>query len=232
VITLHAVVGSHPCLTAEAALRLKGLEYERVDLVLGKHVTEMPEIYGEGAVTVPGAMIDGEPVHGSRAILARLDALVPEPELYPTEAVREAERWGDEVLQARGRRLLWGAAHFRPEHIATLAGGAPLDPAGTDYAIRMLRGIWKYVGVTCERVVEDLAALPGDVAHVRELTEAGVLGGATPNAADLQIAATLRLLLVIGDLRDVLAPVADYARSVFPDYPGEIPAGAFPAGWA
>ncbi len=31
-ITLYAVHGSHPCLTVEAALKLKGLPYRRVDL--------------------------------------------------------------------------------------------------------------------------------------------------------------------------------------------------------
>ena len=36
-LTLHALPPSHPCMTAEAALRLKGLEYERVDLTPGKH---------------------------------------------------------------------------------------------------------------------------------------------------------------------------------------------------
>jgi glutathione S-transferase len=35
-------------------------------------------IYGEGKKTVPGLLIDDEPVHGSRAILARLDELAPE----------------------------------------------------------------------------------------------------------------------------------------------------------
>ena len=39
----------------------------------------MQEIYGEGHSTVPGMLIDGEPVHGSRAILARLEQLSPEP---------------------------------------------------------------------------------------------------------------------------------------------------------
>ena len=32
-IVLHALPPSHPCMTAEAALQLKGLDYERVDFV-------------------------------------------------------------------------------------------------------------------------------------------------------------------------------------------------------
>ena len=59
-------------MTVEAALRRKGLEYERVVLTAGPHVEEMQRIYGEGRSTVPGLLIDGEPLHGSRPILARL----------------------------------------------------------------------------------------------------------------------------------------------------------------
>jgi glutathione S-transferase len=219
-------------MTAEAAIRLKGLEYERVDFAPGDHAVKMPEIYGEGRSTVPGALFDGEPVHTSRAILERLEELEPDPPLFGSEAVREAERWGDEELQDLGRRLPWGALHFRPEAMGTIAGGGPLDPAGTDYAMRFARAAWKYHGITCERLAADLAGLPEKVAHVQRLRDEGVLDGETPNAADLQIGATLRVLLVVGDLRERLAPVEDYARRLFPDYPGEIPAGAFPAGWA
>jgi glutathione S-transferase len=219
-------------MTAEAAIKLKGLEYERVDFAPGDHAVKMPEIYGEGRSTVPGALFDGEPVHTSRAILERLDELQPDPPLFPSDAVREAERWGDEELQDLGRRLPWGALHFRPEAMGTVAGGGPLDPAGTDYAMRFARAAWKYHGITCERLAADLAGLPDKIAHVQRLRDGGVLGGETPNAADLQIAATLRVLLIVGDLRERLAPVEDYARRLFPEYPGEIPAGAFPTGWA
>ena len=70
-VTLHAVPPSHPCMTVAAALELKGLEFERIDFPHAERLERMQEIYGEGNATVPGALIDGEPVHGSRAILAR-----------------------------------------------------------------------------------------------------------------------------------------------------------------
>ena len=110
-------------------------------------------------------LVDGEPVHGSVAILERLEELVPEPSLYPAriaDAVREAERWGDAELQDLGRRLPWGALHFRPEAMGTFAGGGPLDPAGTDFAIQYARASWKYHGITAVRLAEDLAGLPGE----------------------------------------------------------------------
>ena len=223
-------------MTAEAALRLKGLEYERVALAPGAHNEEMERVYGEGRRTVPGLLVDGEPVHGSRPILARLEQLVAEPALYPepiADRVREAEAWGDEELQDLGRRLPWGALHFRPEAMGTFGGGGPLDPAGTDYAMRLLRPTWKYHGITAQRLADDLAGLPAKLDHVDALAAEGVLDGDAPNAADLQIGATIRVLLCVGDLRPLLdgRPAERLARRWFPEYAGHVPAGAFPAGW-
>jgi glutathione S-transferase len=232
-LTLHALKPSHPCLTVVEALNYKGLEYERIDLSPGEHVKQMPEIYGEGNTTVPGMLVDGEPVHGSRAILARLERIEPEPTLYPSEGVSEAERWGDEELQDLGRRLPWGALYFRPESLGTFAGGGPLDGPGTDFAIGYTRGSWAYHKITAARLQEDLAGLPAKIQHVEELAERGVIAGEQPTAADLQIGATIRVLLTIGDLRPLLEGRAAerIARRFFPDYPGEVPAGAYPAGW-
>jgi glutathione S-transferase len=235
-LVLHALAPSHPCMTAEAALRLKGLAYERVDLTPGEHVAKMAELYGEGHTTVPGLLLDGEPVHGSRRILARLEELEPEPALYPEEIagdVREAERWGDEELQDLGRRLPWGALHFRPEALGTFGGAGALDPAGTDFAIRVARASWKYHGITARRLADDLAGLPAKLDHVDALAREGTIGGEQPNAADLQIGATLRVLLTIGDLRPLLEdrPGEAIARRWFADYPGDVPAGAYPSGW-
>jgi glutathione S-transferase len=223
-------------MTAEAALKLKGLAYERIDFTPGEHTAKMAELYGEGRTTVPGALIDGEPVHGSREILARLEAIEPAPPLYPeanAAAVREAERWGDEELQDLGRRLPWGALHFRPEAMGSFGGEGPLDPAGTDYAIRVARATWKYHGITAQKLADDLAGLPAKLDHIDALAHEGTIGGEEPNAADLQIGATLRVLLTVGDLRPLIEgrPAERVARRWFPDYPGDVPAGAFPAGW-
>jgi glutathione S-transferase len=222
-------------MTAEAALRLKGLEYEKVALPM-PHTEEMERLYGAGNSTVPGLTIDEERVHGSLAILARLEQLAPDPPLYPepiAEGVREAERWGDVELQDLGRRLPWGALHFRPEAMGTFGGAEPLDPAGTDFAIRVLRGMWKYHRISAERLADDLAGLPAKLDHIDALARDGIVGGHEPTAADFQIGATLRVLLTVGDLQPLLdgRPAEDVARRWFPDYAGEVPAGAFPAGW-
>lgn len=235
-LVLHALPPSHPCMTAAAALRLKGLEFERVDFKPGEHTAQMEELYGPGCRTVPGLLVGDEPVHGSIAILERLEQLESEPALYPESiaaAVREAERWGDAELQDLGRRLPWGALHFRPEAMGTFGGGGPLDPAGTDFAMRYVHGSWKYHEISAVRLAEDLAGLPAKLDHVDALAADGVVGGEQPTAADLQIGATLRVLLVVGDLRPLIEdrPAEQIARRWFPDYAGDVPAGAFPAGW-
>lgn len=235
-LIFHALPPSHPCLTVDAALRVKGLAFERVDLTPGAHNAEMERIYGPGHRTVPGILIDDEPVHGSSAILSRLEELVPEPSLYPSEraeAVREAERWGEEELQDLGRRLPWGAMYFRPEALGTFGGGGALDPAGVDFAITYVRRSWSYHHISAERLAQDLTGLGAKLDHVDELVGDGVIGGEQPTAADLQIGATLRVLLCVGDLLPLMRGRAaqTLARRWFPDYPGEIPAGAFPAGW-
>jgi glutathione S-transferase len=224
-------------MTAAAALELKGLEFEKVALPM-PHNDEMERLYGPGNTTVPGLTIDGEErVHGSVAILERLEQLEPEPSLYPepiADRVHAAERWGDEELQDLGRRLPWGALHFRPEAMGTFGGaGEMLDPPGTDFAIRVLRGMWKYHKISAARLAEDLAGLPAKLDHVDALAADGIVAGEEPTAADFQIGATLRVLLTVGDLRPLLdgRPAADLALRWFPDYAGEVPAGAFPAGW-
>jgi glutathione S-transferase len=235
-ITLHGVASSHPVLTVEAALRHKGLPFEREDFPIGDHGDQVAAIYGEGARTVPGMLVDGEPVHGSVGILRRLEELVPEPALYPAdvaEQVRETEEWGSAVVQSMARHFVFGALHFRPESMGTFAGGGPLDPAGTDFAITYVRRAWRHVGITAAGLAAQLAELPAVLDRTDALAEAGVLGGEQPTAADLQLGSSYQLMLNLGDLVPLLEgrTAETIARRWFGDYPGAVPAGAFPAGW-
>lgn len=235
-ITLHGLPPSPPCFTIEAALKIKGLPYERIDFPFGEQAVKMPEIYGEGRTTVPGVLIGDEPVHGSTTIMPRIDELGDGPSLYPAEiaeAVRDAELWAEGDLQLLGRHLPWGAMHFRPEAMGSFAGGKPLDAKGTDFAIKMIRGAWRYVGITAVGMAEQLQRLPELLDEIERLIGAGIIGGEQPNAADLQVGASVRSLLVIEDLHPLIerGSAADLARRVFPEWPGRVPAGAFPAGW-
>ena len=45
-LKLHVLPPSHPCKAAIAALEIKGLDYEVVELQPGPHVAEMESIYG------------------------------------------------------------------------------------------------------------------------------------------------------------------------------------------
>ena len=180
--------------------------------------------------------IGDEEVHGSVTILRRLEELVPENPLYPepiADAVREAERWGDEVFQETARRMPFAALHFRPGAMGTFAGGGELDPAGTDFAMAYVRGAWKRLGMTAVSVTEILAGLPAEIEQIERYAAEGLINGESPTAADLQIAPSARILLNIGDLRPMLegTAAAGIAQRFFSDYPGDVPAGAFPESW-
>ena len=70
---LYVLPGSHPCAAVEAALRLKGIEFKRVDLLPSIQMLAGPLLYG--GTTVPGMRLDGEKLVGSRTIMRRLDEL-------------------------------------------------------------------------------------------------------------------------------------------------------------
>jgi len=235
-IVLHAVPFSHPCLAVSAALDRLGHEYETVELVSGKHAEEVERIYGEGRRTVPGLLVDDEPVHGTAAIFAQIDELHPDAGLYPegaAAAIREAEAGISQDLQMSGRVLIFGAMHFRPEAMGTFAGFGQLDPPGVDWAIKVLRATWRYIDITAERVHATLQGLPAQLDTVDALQAAGAIGGEMPTALDFQLGSSLRLLAQIGDVQPLLEgrPAEAVAGAWFDRGSGEIPAGAFPPGW-
>jgi glutathione S-transferase len=226
-------------MTVRSALDLKGVSFEE-ETVLStghrRHGDEIEERFGEGHRKVPVLTIGDEQIHGSSSILARLEELVPENPLYPepvANAVREAEIWGDEVFQETARRLPFAALHFRPGSMGTFAGGDELDSAGTDFAMAYVRAAWERLDLSAVRICEILAGLPAEIARIETYADDGLIDGESPTAADLQIASSARILMNIGDLLPMLdgSAAARIAMRFFPDYPGDIPAGAFPEGW-
>lgn len=234
-LVLHVVPFSHPCLAVSAALDRLGHEYETVELVTGQQGDEVEEIYGEGHRTVPGLLVDDEPVHGTSTIFARLDELNPDAGLYPAavaEAIREAEPGLAEDIQMSARVLVFGAMHFRPESMGTFAGVAQLDPGGVDFAIKSMRAAWRYLGIDAQRAHATLQELPAQLDAVDALLEAGVIGGERPTAADFQLGSSLHLLVQIGDVRPLVEErPAARLLSLFEPGKGDVPAGAFPPGW-
>jgi glutathione S-transferase len=239
-VKLYVIPGSHPCAAVEAALRLKGIEYERVDLLPLTQLMMGPLRYGGN--TVPGLRVEGERLAGSRTIMRRLDELVSEPPLLPplSDAVArarvlEAERWGDEVLQAVPRRILDAAFLRDAACIESYAGDAKLPlPRGMLRPALPLTA--KLMGwrnkADDEKAKADLAALPAQLDHIDAWIADGVLGGERPNAADLQIGSSIRLLMTIADVRPVVEghSALDLTRWFEPQA-GEAPAGTLPTEW-
>jgi glutathione S-transferase len=236
---LYVLPGSHPCAAVEAALRIKSLRFERVDLLPLSQLLIGPLRYG--GATVPGLRIDGERLVGSRAIMRRLDELAPDPPLLPSPGapsyarVLEAERWGDEVLQGVPRRILDVAFVRRPEAMLSYAGDAklPLPKALQAPALPLTARLMAIKNKAREESVRaDLAALPAQLERIDGWIAEGLLGGERPNAADLQIGSTVRLLATIADLRPMIdGHPAALLASYFPPIAGEIPNGTLPAGW-
>ncbi|HWI06631.1 MAG TPA: glutathione S-transferase family protein [Solirubrobacteraceae bacterium] len=239
---LYVVHSSHPCETVKKALELKGIPYRTVELLIPTHVPLQKLRFGSR--TVPALKLDGgEKISGSRAILRRLDELVADPPLLPADGgaratVLEAERWGDEELQPAARRIAWSALRHRPDAIPSYQEASQLPrlprPAVRLVAPGVIAIERRMNRASDETVRADLQALPAQLDRIDNWILDAVLSGAQePNAADLQIASSLRLLSTVGDVRPLLAgrPADALATALFPEFPGEVPAGAFPADW-
>ena len=236
---LYVLPGSHPCAAVEAALKLKGIEFDRVDLLPMTQMLIGPLRYG--GPTVPGMRIDGEKLVGSRTIMRRLDELKPDPPLLPAAGddgytrVLEAERWGDEVLQGMPRRIIDVAFLRTPKAMGSYAGEAklPIPSALMGPAMPVTAKLMAFKNKAKDETAKaDIAALPGQLDRVDGWIEEAILGGEQPNAADLQIGSTIRLLQSIGDIRPLIdgRPAARLTR-YFPPMVGEVEAGVLPAEW-
>jgi glutathione S-transferase len=236
---LYVLPGSHPCDAVEAALRLKGLDYKRVDLMPIVPVLAGPILYG--GTTVPGMRLGSERLVGSRTIMRRLDDLAPEPPLLAPlgdperERVLEAERWGDEIFQAVPRRLIDAAFLRSPGSIESYAADAklPVPRAWLRPALPLTARAMALKNRANDSAARaDLMALPGLLDRADAWVGDGVLGGAQPNAADLQIGSAIRLLRSIGDIAPLLAGrPSERLVELFPPLSGSVPAGALPAEW-
>lgn len=221
-------------------MRLKSIDYERVDLLPLSQQIIGPLRYGGN--TVPGLRIGNERLAGSRTIMRRLDTLAPEPPLLPplSDAVArarvlEAERWGDEVLQNVPRRIADAGFLRNPACMESYADDVklPLPRALLRPAMPLTAKLMARRNHARDEMVQaDMAALPAQLDHIDAWIADGVLGGEQPNAADLQIGSSIRLLLTIGDVRRLIEgrPAEELTRW-FPPQAGEVPAGTLPPQW-
>ena len=225
-VKLYSLALSHPGHAARLMLERKRIAHEVVDLLPGVHPA-LVRLRGFRGGTVPALRIDGRRVQGSLEISRFLDEFQPEPRLLTSPAVEEAERWGEEVLQAIPRRAFrWGAVRDMDlrKWIARDAG-LPAPAVLARFNGPIARALARVSEASDANVRADLAALPGLLDRVDELIAEGTIGGDEPNAADFQIATTVRVFLSVTDLRTYAEgrPCAELAMRLLPDYPGPIP---------
>ena len=238
-VRLYSMPGSHAALTGQLLFDHKGIDYKRTDLLPVVSWAVLKALRFPD-VTVPAAKIDGERVQGTLAISRALEHLKPEPPLFPADAgrrraVEEAERWGDEELQQRVREIfLWSARKDSSGLVGYLEGskiGMPhrvaAATAGPFIALDA-----RSRGATDENVRRAIAVFPSMLQRIDDWIAEGVLGGEPPNAADLQIAPSLRLAMSLDDLRPAIEgrPAAQLATRIVKHFPGRTPA-VLPPEW-
>ena len=234
---LVGVVGSHPCISAELMLRYKGVEFTRLDLPNMSHKLILPLMRYRGS-TVPVITIDGRRVSGTMKIARALEALVPEPPLFPAgdrARIEGAEAWADSVLQDGVRQMARWATGKDKESMSTFLVGPVMGiPEHVmQRALPVLRpGVALQMRTSDDTAKACLAALPGQLDRVDALLAEGVIGGARPNAADFQIAPSVSLALCFDQLRLFIEdrPAGRHARKLEPDFPGRFKE-VFPSSW-
>jgi glutathione S-transferase len=239
-ITLYATQPSPPSHTARLMLERKGLEHKTVWLLPGLWPALL-RTRGFRGGTVPAMKIDGRRLQNSREISRALEEAQPEPPLFPADpklraAVEEAERWGEEVLQDVPRRIVrWITAHSHQARVLVARDvGIPLPSVASFANIPAARHLAGKVDANDEEVVRGaIAQVPEVLDHVDELIAGGVIGGDEPNAADLQIATSVRALLTVRDLDPVTQgrPASELAMRLIPSFGNDFPTGMLPAEW-
>ena len=235
---LYVIPGSHPSRSAMLMLDRKGIRFKRIDLmpVISKGVLRAVRFPGN---TVPALKLDGTRVQGSLQIARELDRIQPDPPLFPSDPdlrvkVEEAEAWGEQ-WQQKPRQLIWWAFERDRAPMASYSEGARL---GIPIGLAVKTGapiVWasaKLNDATDENVRADLASLRGDLDRIDEWIVDGVIGAGEPNAADYQIAPSIRLAMTFDDLRPYIEqrPAGQLAMRVVPDFAGRTPP-VFPAEW-
>ena len=236
---LYTIPGSHPAMAVRRMLELKGIPYKRVDLlpVISRAALRALRFPSN---TIPSLAIGGEKITGSREISRHLDRMRPDPPLFPADPderqrVEEAEAWGEEMLADPVRRIFWNATKRDRAGMASYAEGAKLGvPIGiaVKTAAPIVAAEVRINKAQHDTVRNDLAALPASLDRIDAWIEEGVLGGDPPNAADLQIAASVRLAMSSDDLRPYIEarPAGQLALRLIPDFPGRTPP-VLPAEW-
>jgi glutathione S-transferase len=212
-------------------LEHKGIPYGRVDLPAALHplalrlhgfrgnaapcrdIDDRPHrvlALADRMGTVPALLHEGNRVMRNRDIARFLDEVQPDPPLFPAEpdrrdAVEDAERWGDEVLQMTARRLLLAAMLRGRDGIVDRGEDGRLGPLISRHEtlrFAVARLVARIAFAVNARSDGDLlAALPGMLDRIDAWIEAQVLNGERLYAADFMIVTSLALLCYRPDVR-------------------------------
>lgn len=225
---LYTMTVSNPGHSAQLMLARKRIDTRVVNLMPGMHPAVL-WLLGFRRGTVPALLLDGRKLEGSLAIARALDAAVPTPPLYPSDPdarrrVEETERWGDAELQNVPRRIARYALRTDRELRAWFAGEIAWMPA-PQFATLIIQPVAALLAVrvrsTAEQARANVADLPATLDRIDALLADGTIGGAEPNAADFQLAPSVRLLAAFTDLADLVAGrrCDAWARDLLPDIP-------------
>lgn len=237
--TLYTIPGSHPGVSAALMLERKGIPYRRVDLlpVVSKGVVRG---LGFPSVTVPALKLGGRRLQGSVEIARALDQFAPgAPPLLPTgperAEVERAEAIGEGELQHPIRQILWWLLKRDRDAMRSYVEGSRIGlPIGL--AIKtggpLVAASVYFNRADDENVKAAIAVLPGILDRLDDFVLSGVVGGDEPNAADFQIAPSIRLATTVQDLKPFIEerPIGKAAMRLVPDYPGHLPPG-LPPSW-
>ena len=218
--------------TARLMLAFKGVETKWVEVLPGLHPLLLRG-FGFKRGTVPALKLDGRKIEGSLEIAQALEAAVPEPSLYPTDpvkrrAVEDAERWGEAELQNVPRRIFrWVFAHDNAAR-AYIAKELGLPLPSVVGALNQPIARWTATRADADEAHAraNLANLRDTLDHVDQLIADGVIGDPdAPNAADFQIAPSIRSLDAVGELAPLFEgrPCEALARRLLPDFPDAPP---------
>lgn len=132
-IVLYGVAVSAFVAKVRIALDVKGLAYREAPPPGGYGSPEYRAIVPAGSV--PGLTVDGRAFHGSNALIELIDALRPEPPLFPADPFERALALGlldfhDNRVEASARALFpLVKRHWRAEPEAVEAGVAGVEAA-------------------------------------------------------------------------------------------------------
>jgi glutathione S-transferase len=235
-IKLYGSPPSPPSHAARLMLEYKGLDHKVVWLLPGMWPALL-RTRGFRGGTVPAMKIDGRRIQGSTLISRALEEAKPDPPLFPADPeqrakVEEAEAWGDQVLQDVPRRIVRWLSVNRPETKVLIAKevGIPFPRFAAWINTPSARHLANKVDANGQ-IESAIDQVPEVIGHVNELIAEGVIGGELPNAADFQIASSVRALLNVKDLDPMTQgqPASELALRLLPDFGTDFPPGLLPA---